>query len=58
VCRDYSRAYIRHLFKAGEMLAMRLAVIHNLHFYNKLMSSIRDAIETNELESLRKAIGS
>ncbi|GAB6149114.1 tRNA guanosine(34) transglycosylase Tgt [Clostridium novyi] len=43
-CRHYSRAYIRHLFKAKEMLAMRLCVLHNLYFYNKLMEDIRDAI--------------
>ena len=56
-CQNYSRAYIRHLFKSGEMLAMRLAVLHNLHFYNGLMARIRDAIENNELESLRRALG-
>ena len=44
-CRNYTRAYIRHLFKAKEMLAMRLCVLHNLHFYNKLMADIRDAID-------------
>lgn len=44
-CKHYSRAYIRHLFKAKEMLAMRLCVIHNLYFYNKLMEEIRNAIE-------------
>ncbi|MBQ5778035.1 MAG: tRNA guanosine(34) transglycosylase Tgt, partial [Oscillospiraceae bacterium] len=44
VCRNYSRAYLRHLFRAKEMLAMRFAVIHNLHFYNKLMKRIRTAI--------------
>ncbi|KEH88390.1 tRNA guanosine(34) transglycosylase Tgt [Clostridium novyi] len=44
-CRHYSRAYIRHLFKAKEMLAMRLCVLHNLYFYNKLMEDIRDAID-------------
>jgi queuine tRNA-ribosyltransferase len=44
-CRNYSRAYIRHLFKAKEMLAMRLCVLHNLYFYNNLMSEIREAIE-------------
>jgi queuine tRNA-ribosyltransferase len=44
-CKNYSRAYIRHLFKAKEMLAMRLAVIHNLYFYNKMMEEIRDAID-------------
>jgi queuine tRNA-ribosyltransferase len=44
-CRNFSRAYIRHLFKAEEMLAMRLAVIHNLYFYNQLMQRIRDALD-------------
>ena len=45
VCRRYSRAYIRHLFKAEEMLAMRLAVAHNLYFYNDLMAKIRDSLD-------------
>ena len=44
-CTHHSRAYIRHLLKAGEMLGMRLAVTHNLHFYNILMTHIREAIE-------------
>ena len=44
-CQKHSRAYIRHLFKAGEMLAMRLCVIHNLYFYNTLMSEIRDSLD-------------
>ena len=44
-CKHYTRAYIRHLFKAKEMLAMRLCVLHNLYFYNKLMADIRNAIE-------------
>ena len=44
-CKNYSRGYIRHLFKAKEMLAMRLAVIHNLYFYNNLMEDIRNAID-------------
>ncbi len=44
-CRNYSRGYLRHLFKANEMLAMRLAVIHNLHFYNNLMAEIRENLE-------------
>ena len=44
-CRSYSRAYIRHLFKAKEMLGMRLCVLHKLYFYNKMMEEIRDAIE-------------
>ncbi|MBP3412318.1 MAG: tRNA guanosine(34) transglycosylase Tgt [Oscillospiraceae bacterium] len=45
VCRRYSRAYIRHLFKAEEMLAMRLSVMHNLYFYNKLTQRIREALD-------------
>ncbi|MBQ9618437.1 MAG: tRNA-guanine transglycosylase, partial [Oscillibacter sp.] len=45
LCRHYSRAYLRHLFKAEEVLALRLAVLHNLQFYNDLMRGIRDAIE-------------
>ncbi len=44
-CRSYTRAYIRHLLKAKEMLGMRLCVLHNLYFYNKMMEEIRDAIE-------------
>ena len=44
-CKNYSRAYIRHLFKAKEMLAMRLCVLHNLYFYNNMMTQIREAIE-------------
>lgn len=44
-CRNYSRAYIRHLFKAKEALGMRLAVLHNLYFYNELMQKIRDALD-------------
>lgn len=44
-CRSYSRAYIRHLLKAKEMLGMRLCVLHNLYFYNTMMEEIRDAIE-------------
>ncbi len=44
-CRRYSRAYIRHLLKAKEMLGMRLCVLHNLYFYNTMMEEIRDAIE-------------
>lgn len=47
-CRHYSRAYIRHLFKAKEMLAMRLCVLHNLYYYNKLMENIRIAIENDK----------
>lgn len=44
-CRSYTRAYIRHLFKAKEMLAMRLCVLHNLYYYNKLMADIRNALD-------------
>lgn len=46
-CRNFSRAYIRHLFKAKEMLAMRLCVIHNLYFYNNLMEKIREALDND-----------
>ena len=44
-CRHFSKAYLRHLFVAGEMLAMRLAVMHNLYFYNALMERIRDELD-------------
>ena len=53
VCASYSRAYLRHLFKAGEMLAMRLAVLHNLYFYNMLLERIRNSIEDGSFEKLR-----
>lgn len=53
VCRRYSRAYIRHLFVADEMLAMRLSVMHNLYFYNKLMEKIRDALDQGTFEQFR-----
>ena len=53
VCRNYSRAYIRHLFKAKEILGMRLAVMHNLYFYNELMARIRQAIEEDRFEEFR-----
>ena len=46
-CQHYSRAYIRHLLKAGEMLGMRLCVLHNLYFYNNLMAEIRQAIDNH-----------
>jgi queuine tRNA-ribosyltransferase len=52
-CKHYSRAYIRHLFKAKEMLAMRLCVLHNLYFYNKLMQEIRDAIDGDYFEEYK-----
>ena len=54
VCRNYSRAYIRHLFKAKEILGMRLAVMHNLYFYNELTAQIRQAIEEDRFEEFRK----
>ena len=50
-CRNHSRAYIRHLFKSNEMLAMRLCVMHNLYFYNTLMERIRESIEKGEFEA-------
>jgi len=53
VCRNFSRAYIRHLLKAGEMLGMRLAVMHNLYFYNTLMERIREALDNGEFEAFR-----
>ena len=52
-CRSFSRAYLRHLLTAGEMLAMRLAVLHNLHFYNGLMARIRESIESGAFEDFR-----
>ena len=52
-CRSYSRAYIRHLLKAKEMLGMRLCVLHNLYFYNKMMEEIRDAIEAHRYEDYK-----
>lgn len=54
VCSRFSRAYMRHLLKSGEMLAMRLAVMHNLYFYNRLMERIREALEKHEFEEFRK----
>ena len=53
-CRRFTRAYLRHLFKAEEMLAMRLAVMHNLHFYNELMQKIRDALDEGRFEEFRR----
>lgn len=52
-CKHYTRAYIRHLFKAKEMLAMRLCVLHNLYFYNKLMEDIRSAIDNDCFEEFK-----
>ena len=54
-CRSYTRAYIRHLLKAKEMLGMRLCVLHNLYFYNHLMEEIRDAIDAGAYKSFKKA---
>lgn len=54
VCRSFSRAYLRHLFKAGEMLAMRLAVMHNLWFYNTLMERIREALDQGAYGAFRE----
>lgn len=54
VCRHYSRAYIRHLLKAKEMLGMRFCVLHNLYFYNNMMSEIRQAIEEGRFQEYKK----
>ena len=55
-CRRFSRAYIRHLMKAEEILALRLCVIHNLYFYNKLLADIREAIRNDTMgEMLERA---
>ncbi len=53
-CRHYSRAYIRHLLKAKEMLGMRLCVLHNLYFYNTMMAEIRDALDEGRFHSYKK----
>ena len=55
VCKTYSRAYIRHLLKAKEMLGMRLCVLHNLYFYNKMMEEIRNALDEGNFASYKKA---
>ena len=52
-CRNYSRAYLHHLFKANEMLAMRLGVMHNLYFYNTLMEKIREALDNDTFDDFR-----
>ncbi len=54
-CRNFSKAYLRHLFKANEILALRLAVIHNLSFYNNLMADIRAALDEGRFEEFRKS---
>lgn len=53
-CRRYSRAYIRHLLKAKEMLGMRLCVLHNLYFYNTMMEEIRQALDDGCFASYKK----
>lgn len=53
-CKNFSRAYLRHLFKCGEMLAMRLSVMHNLYFYNNLLEEIRTSIDENRFEAFYK----
>ena len=53
VCRRYTRAYLHHLFKAEEMLAMRLAVMHNLYFYNQLTARIRQALDEGTFSQFR-----
>ncbi|MBQ5675792.1 MAG: tRNA-guanine transglycosylase, partial [Lachnospiraceae bacterium] len=53
-CRTYSRAYIRHLLKAKEMLGMRLCVLHNLYFYNNMMEEIRFALDEGRFASYKK----
>lgn len=53
-CHSFSRAYLRHLLTSGEMLAMRLAVLHNLHFYNELMARIRTALDEGTFELFRQ----
>ena len=53
-CKNYSRGYIRHLLKANEMLGMRLCVLHNLYFYNTMMTEIRDAIDAGNFAAYKK----
>jgi queuine tRNA-ribosyltransferase len=54
-CKSYSRAYIRHLLKANEMLGLRLCVLHNLYFYNHLMEEIRQAIEEHRYKEFKRS---
>ena len=54
VCKRYSRAYIRHLLKAKEMLGMRLCVMHNLYFYNNMMEEIRNALDEGRFKEYKK----
>ena len=53
LCRNYSRAYLRHLFKAKEILGMRLAVVHNMRFYNRLMENIRQNLENGTFKKFK-----
>ncbi|MBP3729603.1 MAG: tRNA-guanine transglycosylase, partial [Lachnospiraceae bacterium] len=53
-CRHYSRAYIRHLLKAGEMLGMRLCVLHNLYYYNIMMRNVRTALDEGRFTAFKK----
>ena len=53
VCKRFSRAYLRHLFKAEETLALRLAVLHNLYFYNELTAKIREALDEGRFTAFR-----
>ena len=57
VCRKYTRAYLRHLFKSEEILALRFSVMHNLYFYNSLMERIRGALDRGEYASFRREYG-
>ena len=54
VCRNFSRSYIRHLFKADEILGLRLGVMHNLYFYNTLLERCRDALDSGNFEGFRE----
>ena len=54
MCKRYSRAYIRHLLKAKEMLGMRFCVLHNLYFYNNMMKEIREAIEEHRFSEYKR----
>ncbi|MBO7631493.1 MAG: tRNA-guanine transglycosylase, partial [Lachnospiraceae bacterium] len=53
-CRNHSRAYIRHLLVSGEMLGLRLMVLHNLRFYNRMMEEIREAIREGRFQEYKK----
>ena len=53
MCQRFSRAYLRHLFKAEETLALRLAVLHNLYFYNELAAKIREALDAGRIGEFR-----